>query len=597
MDNGIIDNSIVSGKVHGSGNIIGGIVGGMQNGIISNSTSNADVDGGGNIGGIVGGMNGGDISHTCANGNIQGILDEFNNKLASGIGGFVGNMLGGTIRNSHTTGNVTIDNERAGGFVGIMSGSSSSIMSSYATGDVFIGGARWGGGFVGEMRDVNPIIGGESMTPISIADITIEPAETGIHNSYSKGDVIFTNYGIGEEFFTVDTNIIPFTPELFASFGESFGGFVGENENSIMSNNYSTGRVIYDSPGFTNPTNKGFFGRYTVDRYAEDDIGTEDMNLINTNNYWDTEISQQSSSAGNAIGLTTSQMYQQSSFNSWNFNTVWQSNGISYPTLRNSADCKFTCLKPTPVIPLPQQPIDCTSAPISDGLIQYLDVCSSSYIEEGIDLWRDLSPNNFNIPLFPEIGYDNSNGGSLIFNDSIGSLSSELNFEEEPTNYTKMTWVKPVLEEENSTSLLYINLYDQLDSIYSDIYIDDTGLNLYTGGSIWNTLIEDYDYIDDQYNLGITLESDKWYHIAISDTPDEPIKVYINGELIFTAPDNPVINLSNPPYTIYSSYINKGNLASILLYDRSLSSVEIQQSFDATQSRFDTLIGNIIELP
>lgn len=588
MANGLIDNSFTDGQVRGSGNVIGGLVGRMENGSITNSTSNADIDGGGALGGIVGRMWGGEISNTCANGNILAIRDEFNSKIGSNAGGFVGDMNGGVIRDSHATGNVTIAETGAGGFVGQMSESTSSIIRSYATGDVFIGGARYGGGFVGLMLNVNPLINGESNNTITIADTSIPDAEVGIHNSYATGDVTFTNAGYDESIFITDTTIIQWTPETFASQGESFGGFVGENRDSVTSNSYSTGRVIYDSPGFTNPTNKGFTGQMTY--FFLDENAS---NTINLNNYWNTETSQQSSSAGNAIGLTSSQMLQQDSFNTWNFNTIWQSNTTSTPQLRNNANCKFTCFKPTPIIPLPAE---CINPPITNGLVQYLDVCASSYTEEGTDIWRDLSSNNLDLSLIPEIGYNALDGGSLLFSDLSGSLYSQLDIGNDFADSTHMMWVKPSLDG-NTNSLLNISTYDQLNSFSSDLYLDDTGvLNLNTGSAIWNETITDYDYTDNPYNLGVTLESDKWYHIVVTTTTNGPIQVYINQQLIFTSPNNHSFSLTDLPVIVDINYINRGNLSHISVYDTPLSLSEIQQFFNTTQSRFTT-IGNIITIP
>lgn len=592
MNNGLIENSLVNGDVHGSGNVIGGLVGDMYDGTIMNSTSNADVDGGGAIGGLVGRMQGGLISQSCANGNILGIRDEENGKIGTAGGGFVGVMSAGTIRDSHATGNIRIESEEAGGFVGSMSGNGSSIMRSYSTGDVFIGGARWGGGFAGRMLDANPAIGGESISTITIADTLVEPDEIGIHNSYATGDVTFTNGGYDESLIIADITIVQWTPEEFASQGEYFGGFVGENKQSATSNNYSTGRVIYDSSGFINPTSKGFAGAMTADGFY---MSEDDIPLINLNNYWNTETSQQSSSAGNAIGLTNSQMYQSSTFNNWNFNMIWQSDGTSTPQLRNNANCQFTCFNPTPVIPLPPVPADCITPPITSGLIQYLDVCSTSYAEAGTDLWRDLSNNNLDIPLIPEIGYDSLDGGSLLFGDLSGSLYSEFGIEDDLADSTYMTWVKPTIDE-NNNDLLYTQSYDQLNSFYSYLYISGNILNLDTGNAIWNELISDYDYTDYQYNLNITLESDKWYHIAITTTVNGPTRLYINQELIFTSPDSHTFNLVDPPITISSTYINKGNISHISIYDRPLLLTEIQEFFNATQSKFST-IGEVLDLP
>ncbi len=575
MNNGLIDNSFTGGQVRGSGNVIGGLVGQMENGTITNSTSNADIDGGGALGGIVGRMRGGQISNTCANGNILGIRDESNGKIGSNAGGFVGDMSGGVIRDSHATGNITIAETGAGGFVGQMSNSTSSIIRSYATGDVFIGGLSYGGGFVGLMLNVNPLIGGENNT-ITIADTGIPDVEVGIHNSYATGDVTFTNGGYDESILIVDTTIVQWTPEELASQGESFGGFVGANSDSVTSNSYSTGRVIYDSPGFTNPTNKGFTGRMTYFFLNENS-----SNLINLNNYWSIETSQQESSAGNATGLTNSQMLQQDSFNTWNFNTIWQSNGTSTPQLRNNANCKFTCFKTTPRLPIP---IDCVTPPITDNLILYLDVCSQSYPGAGT-AWKDLSSNNFIATpgMGQPITYNQDDGGNFIFDNTGYGITFPT--PQPLSSYTYNTWIKPLSLDIGSSN--YINTFESsigLDSFSSYVYLENNIIILNGNSAVYNELISDYDYTDYQYNTGITLEADKWYNIAITHNNNDTIKVYINGILAYETPTTNDYPLTQEIYYIGSNY--QGNLSHASLYDRALNQDELEQFFNATKSRF-----------
>lgn len=96
------------------------------------------------------------------------------------------------------------------------------------------------------------------------------------------------------------------------------GGFVGYNYMSTVENCYSIGQVIQNSSGSTN----GLIGWASSDTVI--------------NSYWDKEKSG-ISTTGRGVGLTTSQMKQQASYQGWNFENVWGidpniNNG--YPYLR-----------------------------------------------------------------------------------------------------------------------------------------------------------------------------------------------------------------------------------------------------------------------
>ena len=113
-----------------------------------------------------------------------------------------------------------------------------------------------------------------------------------------------------------------------------FGGFAGQNHRGKIINCYSTGSVHYE--GTTDPTNKGFAG------YV-DTGGAYEM----TGNFWDMETSGQTSTAGDATGLSTADMQTLATFdtatwdiagvadeNTRNTDYIWnQVDGVTYPFL------------------------------------------------------------------------------------------------------------------------------------------------------------------------------------------------------------------------------------------------------------------------
>lgn len=103
----------------------------------------------------------------------------------------------------------------------------------------------------------------------------------------------------------------------------NFGGFVGNNLQGRISNNYSIGSVSGDD---WNPTDKGFSGAITTGG-----------NFADINNFFDTDTSLQTTTAGNALAKTTEEMKTQDTFTGWDFENVWAINpskNNGYPYLR-----------------------------------------------------------------------------------------------------------------------------------------------------------------------------------------------------------------------------------------------------------------------
>ena len=144
VENCTAENVNVSGSIN-----IGGLVGvGYGNftdctssGTVSstNTTSNADIA----LGGLVGYFENGVISHCSSSVSI----DQTTN--GRDIGGLIGKMLVGTVEKSYSTGNVKGLQRNVGGFIGLITNTSSKsvVTDCYCTGNVVAN--AYSGGFLG----------------------------------------------------------------------------------------------------------------------------------------------------------------------------------------------------------------------------------------------------------------------------------------------------------------------------------------------------------------------------------------------------------------------------------------------------------------
>ncbi|HOW29614.1 MAG TPA: GLUG motif-containing protein [archaeon] len=300
--NGELDNIGLTDVNITGGHITAGLVGDYETSgtlILNNSYVTGNISGNYIVGGLVG-YNEAYIDNCYFSGNI---IDT--NAVGYCIGGLIGMQNWTNISNSYSTGTITVTSpsSQTGGLVGYADGNISNcystanvigqdyvgglvgyyyfntISSSYATGDV--NGKKYVGGFAGYNDGSDSAAG-----------------TLNISNSYSLGDV---------------TRI--------SGLDQNIGGFVGFNKKGAIINSYSTGSVSGNS---WTPTDKGFVGAITTGG-----------NYADTNNFYDTTISLQTSTAGNAVAKTTAQMKTQSTFSGWDFSTVWNiTEGVTYPFLR-----------------------------------------------------------------------------------------------------------------------------------------------------------------------------------------------------------------------------------------------------------------------
>ena len=266
------------------------------------------------VGSLVGSSSG-NITNSYATGAVEGNSD---------IGGLVGYTDYGTVTNSYAMGNV-LGNSHVGGLVGI--NNNSNITNSYATGSVLGNGAAVGG------------LVGKSWNSI-------------IMNSYATGDVVGGNNGVGG-LVSHNNGIImnSYATGVVTGTGNSVGGLVAVNgNNSRVTNSYATGAVkgINRVGGLVglHGTNLLIENSYATGavtgtgNYVGSLVGWNKSGAI-SNSYWNTETSEQPSSA-DGIGKTTTELQsaigQQENSNNpyYNWNTTDWDFGTSnqYPTLK-----------------------------------------------------------------------------------------------------------------------------------------------------------------------------------------------------------------------------------------------------------------------
>ncbi|UII79313.1 T9SS type A sorting domain-containing protein [Flagellimonas sp. CMM7] len=177
------------------------------------------------------------------------------------------------------------------GFIGFSNGSSGTI-SELSISNCIITGKDWVGAFAGL-------------------------SEHYIVGCYATGTVDGERYVgglVGASYLDIENSF----SRALVSGTEDVGGLVGFSFGSTE-NSYATGTV-------TGSSDVGGFVGYSFPIDGDE-----------TDCFWDTQTSGQSSDGGGAVGKTTSEMQQQTTFTNWDFGTVWKIDGTNndgYPYLQ-----------------------------------------------------------------------------------------------------------------------------------------------------------------------------------------------------------------------------------------------------------------------
>ncbi len=297
--------------------------------------------------------------------------------LSNSVNGYFSgkfNGLGNTIYNL----NINLDDSSAVGLFGHTSGaniSNTHIKNSYISGYTRVGG------LVGENNDfsvikncsyngyVDGIVEVGGLVGVNRGTILNSSSEARIYANRHSGGFVGTNSGTIKYSFSNSTIYITIHG---TSLGGMIGGFVGENSGASITNNpaiisdcYAIGRIEHvdlpgDAGGFAGRNNSIISNTYSaVSGIQAGFVGQVSEDDEFNNCYWDIDVSGTKNAYGSIwpedaklektpVGLTTQQMYTQSSFDNWDFNQIWMINeGQGYPVLRAS-NSSITEPEPTP---------------------------------------------------------------------------------------------------------------------------------------------------------------------------------------------------------------------------------------------------------
>jgi hypothetical protein len=228
----------------------------------------------------------------------------------AGTGGLAGYSLG-TVSSSHCSGSVT-GSSSVGGLIGVnhWSLANAGFVGS-VTGDANIGGLT---GVNGASSTVSRCYSSGSVVGKSYVGGLVGTHYGTVSESYSTGDVVgWDSVGgiVGHNFGIVNDSYSTGSVTRSEHAGGWLGGFVGHIVSGTITNCYSTGSVSFANAA--DPTDKGFAG-------SVDTGGGYQM----TGNFWDTDTSGQTSTAGEVVGKTTGEMMSITTFENegWDITAV-----------------------------------------------------------------------------------------------------------------------------------------------------------------------------------------------------------------------------------------------------------------------------------
>jgi hypothetical protein len=212
---------------------------------------------------------------------------------------------------------------------------------------------------------------------------------------------------------------------------------------------------------------------------------------------------------------------------------------------------------------------------ITDGLVLYLDAANTRSYPGNGTVWSDLSRSGINGTLTNGPTFNSGNGGSVVFDGTnnfvqcTGSLTL--------TAATFVSWIR-----RNGTQ-------GQYDGILFSRGTNVTGINFQTSNQLgyhWNNAINTYGW-----QSGLTIPDATWCMVAVSVTSTTATAYLCQSGGITTATNtvshgSSILNDIKLAQDDAGGRFFTGNIAIAQIYNRTLSSIEITQNFNATKTRY-----------
>jgi alpha-tubulin suppressor-like RCC1 family protein len=211
---------------------------------------------------------------------------------------------------------------------------------------------------------------------------------------------------------------------------------------------------------------------------------------------------------------------------------------------------------------------------VSDELALYLDAGNTASYPGSGTTWTDLSGNGRNGTLSPtSIGYNNDNGGSLVFDGVNDYVSLPANSINTNADLTLNFWNKTSSTSSGSRTLLGV----PSGSGYLQVRYQNNTIQLVKSS-----------VVDMGTFTGFTASTSTVYLITITlSKSTNTYSLYVNGSFVSTFVSNQTFTTSAPGLGINNGneYFNS-NMYAFLYYNRALTATEIQQNFNFFKPRF-----------
>lgn len=224
-----------------------------------------------------------------------------------------------------------------------------------------------------------------------------------------------------------------------------------------------------------------------------------------------------------------------------------------------------------------------SSSPVTDGIVLYVDAGNiSSYPQTGTT-WYDLSGNGNDGTHVSGPTFDSSNGGSIVYSNNYTTFYDPPSLSITP-NATISVWFK-----NTSTSAgwrgLVAKRVQATDATNYGINFNTLGsVQMYYNNSGFKVLGENY---------AGNYETDVWYNIcgtfAQNGTNTDMI-FYKNAVSIASSTQSGNLITNSTPLIVGATSATgeflMGNIAVVQIYNRTLTSNEVQQNYDFYRARF-----------
>jgi hypothetical protein len=220
---------------------------------------------------------------------------------------------------------------------------------------------------------------------------------------------------------------------------------------------------------------------------------------------------------------------------------------------------------------------------VTDGLVLALDAANTKSYPGSGTTWNDLSGNGNNGTLINSSTFDANNNGSIVF-DGVDDYVNIPQFVSTSQNMTFSLWFNPsILPASTGKSVIFL----QTEGGYTIRLYANT--NFSPNNLAWLIYFERENATVGAVLPQYTYPLNIWTNTVMTFNENGQYVVYINGELWNTTNTITFVRWFLP--TGYLRLSNSaggvnGNISEFKIYDRTLSTEEVFQNFNATKSRY-----------